>query len=75
MYVFGVNLPILELLVVLSLVVVLYLVLLELEFRQLRKIQEAEQSSESLLRTEIQDLKSEIQELKDILEPKPRRHL
>lgn len=75
MYVFGFNLPILELLVVLSLVVVLYLVLLELEFRQLRKIQEAEQNSESLLRTEIQDLKTEIQELKDILEPKPRRHL
>lgn len=75
MYVFGVNLPILELLVVLSLVVVLYLVLLELEFRQLRKIQESEQASESLLRTEIQDLKTEIQELKDILEPKPRRHL
>ncbi len=38
MFIFGVDVPILELLVVFSIVVVIYLVILEFEFRQLRTI-------------------------------------
>jgi len=38
MYVFGINIPILELLVIFSTVVVAYLIILEIEFRQLRRL-------------------------------------
>jgi len=38
MYVFGINIPILELLVIFSVVVVAYLIILEIEFRQLRRL-------------------------------------
>ena len=36
-YIFGVDVPLLELLTVLSIVVVVYLIILEIEFRQLKK--------------------------------------
>ena len=38
MYLFGINVPILEMLVIFCAVVIVYLVLLEFEFRQLKKI-------------------------------------
>lgn len=63
MYVFGFNVPILELLVVFSIVVVAYLVLLEIEFRQLRKIAHKFEDEESELAKEIKELREEISEL------------
>jgi len=38
MYIFGVNIPILELLVVFCITVVIYLIILELQFRELKRI-------------------------------------
>ena len=38
MFIFGIDIPILELLVLFSVVVVIYLIILEFEFRQLRTI-------------------------------------
>ncbi|MBR9679144.1 MAG: hypothetical protein GON13_02665 [Nanoarchaeota archaeon] len=36
-YIFGIDVPLLELLTILSIVVVVYLIILEFEFRQLKK--------------------------------------
>ena len=36
-YIFGIDVPLLELLTILAIVVVVYLVILEIEFRQLKK--------------------------------------
>ncbi len=63
MYVFGFNIPILELLVVFSIVVVAYLILLEIEFRQLRKIAHKFEDEETELAKEIKDLRAEINAL------------
>lgn len=65
MYLFGINIPILELLVVFSTVVVIYLVILEIEFRQLRKITRKFDEEEIQLSREMRDLRKEIGELKD----------
>lgn len=37
-YLLGINIPILEMLVVFSVIVVVYLIILEIEFRQIRRI-------------------------------------
>ena len=63
MYVFGFNVPILELLVVFSIVVVAYLILLEIEFRQLRKIAHKFEDEESELAKEIKLFREELNEL------------
>lgn len=63
MYVFGFNIPILELLVVFSIVVVAYLILLEIEFRQLRKIAHKFEDEESELAKEIKELRAEVSSL------------
>ncbi len=68
MYVFGINVPILELLVILSTFVVIYLILLELEFRQIRKIEKHEDISESTLMTEVQEFRKEIQDLRSLVD-------
>ncbi|MBI2128779.1 hypothetical protein HYU07_00925 [Candidatus Woesearchaeota archaeon] len=68
MYVFGLNLPILELLVVFSIVVVGYLILLEIEFRQLRKIAGKFENEETELSKELKDLKEEVADLRAIIE-------
>lgn len=36
-YIFGIDVPLLELLTILSIVVVVYLIVLEIEFRQLKR--------------------------------------
>lgn len=64
MYVFGFNIPILELLVVFSIVVVAYLVLLEIEFRQLRDIVHKFDNDETELAKEIQLLRETIGTIK-----------
>ncbi len=38
MYIFGINIPILELLILLTLVVLVYLILLEFHFRTFRRL-------------------------------------
>ena len=68
MYVFGINVAILELLVILSTFVVIYLILLELEFRQIRKIEKHEDISESTLMTEVQEFRKEIQDLRSLVD-------
>ncbi len=70
MYVFGFDIPILELLVVLCVVVVGYLILLELEFRQLRKVTQKFNEEESELSKEIKLLHDEVLGVKEILEKK-----
>lgn len=63
MYIFGFDIPILELLVVFSIVVVAYLILLEIEFRQLRKIAHKFEDEESELAKEIKMLREELNEM------------
>ena len=63
MYVFGFDIPILELLVVFCIVVVAYLVLLEVEFSQLRKISRKFQDEENYLAKEISMLRDEINKI------------
>ena len=60
MYVFGIDVPVLELLVIFSTVVVVYLVILEFEFRQLRVISRKFEDDEIQLGREMRELKEEI---------------
>jgi hypothetical protein len=74
LYVFGFNIPILELLVVLCVVVVGYLILLELEFRQLRNVAQKFNVEELELSKEIKILHDEILEVKDILQGRHKKN-
>ncbi|MBN2042940.1 MAG: hypothetical protein JW754_03990 [Candidatus Aenigmarchaeota archaeon] len=67
MYVFGIDVPILELLVIFSVVVVIYLIILEIEFRQLRKITRKFDQEEITLGKEMRELKQEIMNLKEVM--------
>ena len=67
MYIFGVDIPLLELLVILSIVVVIYLVILEFEFRQLRKITRKFDEEEVQLGVEMRELREEITRLRNIM--------
>ena len=67
MYVFGIDIPVLELLVIFSTVVVIYLVILELEFRQLRVISKKFENEEIQFSREMRELKDEIGQLKTIM--------
>jgi predicted Holliday junction resolvase-like endonuclease len=67
MYVFGIDIPILELIVIFSVVVVVYLIILEIEFRQLRKITRKFDEEEIALGKEMRELKEEISGLKDAI--------
>ncbi|MCD6368138.1 MAG: hypothetical protein J7L45_03575 [Candidatus Aenigmarchaeota archaeon] len=64
MYLFGLNIPILELLVIFSVVVVVYLIILEVEFRQLRKIIKKFDDEEFILSKEIRELRKQMEEFK-----------
>ena len=66
MYLFGLNIPILELLVVFSIVVVVYLIILEVEFRQLRKIIKKFDDEEFILSKEIRELRKQMEEFKKL---------
>lgn len=66
MILFGVQVPILELLVILCILIVIYLVVLEFEFRQQRKIAQEFDSEEAKLSKEVRELKEEIKEVKEI---------
>ncbi len=67
MYVFGIDVPILELLVIFSVVVVIYLIILEIEFRQIRKITRKFDQEEITLAKEMRELKQEITNLKEVI--------
>jgi Zn-dependent membrane protease YugP len=67
MYIFGIDVPILELLVIFSIVVVIYLVILEIEFRQLRRITRKFDEEEITLSKEMRELKDEISTLREVI--------
>lgn len=68
MYIFGINIPVLELLVILCTVVVVYLIVLEFEFRQQKKIVKEFDEEEVKLSHEIRELREAVKELKEITE-------
>ena len=70
MYIFGIDIPVLELLVIFSTVVVVYLVILEFEFRQLRVISRKFEDDEIQLGREMRELKEEIGQLKTVIKGK-----
>jgi hypothetical protein len=67
MYIFGIDVPILELLVIFSTVVVIYLVILEFEFRQLRTITRKFDQEEVQLSNEMRELRKEVANLKEAI--------
>ena len=67
MFLFGIEVPILELLVVFSTVVVVYLIILEIEFRQLKLITKRFDDEEVMLSREMRELRTEIGELKEVI--------
>ncbi|RLJ03593.1 MAG: hypothetical protein DRP11_00180 [Candidatus Aenigmatarchaeota archaeon] len=68
MYLFGIDVPILELLVIFSTVVVVYLIILEIEFRQMRKITQKMDEEELQLSKEVRELRNTIVELKEAVQ-------
>lgn len=71
MYIFGLDVPILELLVIFCIVVVIYLVILEFEFRQLRKITKRFDEEEVALGRAMRELRDEISSLRNVIETTP----
>lgn len=69
MYIFGIDVPILELLVIFSTVVVVYLIILEFEFRQLRVITRKFDEEELQLSNELRELRKEITNLREAIKP------
>lgn len=69
MYIFGIDVPILELLVIFSTVVVVYLVILEFEFRQLRVITRKFDAEELQLSNELRELRKEVSNLREVIKP------
>ncbi len=67
MYIFGIDIPVLELLVIFCIVVVAYLFILELEFRQLRKIVKRFDQEELQFSAEMRELRKEIAELGNVI--------
>ncbi len=66
MYVFGVEIPIMELLVIFCILVVVYLVILEFEFRQQKKILKEFDEEEVKLSHEVRELKEAVNDLKEV---------
>ena len=67
MYIFGIDVPILELLVIFSTIVVVYLVILEFEFRQLRVITRKFDEEELQLSNEMRELRKEVSNLREVI--------
>lgn len=67
MYIFGIDVPILELLIIFSIVVVIYLIILEIEFRQVRTITRKFDEEEIQLSRAMRELKDEIGELREVM--------
>ena len=71
MYIFGIDVPILELMVIFCIVVVVYLVILEFEFRQLRKITKRFDEEEIALGRAMRELRDEIGSLRSVIHSAP----
>ena len=71
MYIFGIDVPILELLVIFCIVVVVYLVILEFEFWQLRKITKRFDEEEIALGRAMRELRDEISSLRNVIQTVP----
>ena len=69
----GVDVPVPELMVVFSIVVVLYLIIMEFEFRQLRVINRKVDEEETQLGREMRELKGEVTALKEVIAAKKTR--
>ncbi len=70
MLVFGIEVGILELFSVFAIVLVVYLVILEFEFRHVRGITRKFDEEEIQLGRAMRELKEEVASLKDIMETK-----
>ena len=65
-YLFGVNLPVTELLLFLSAIITVYLVILEYEFREVRRILRKFDDEELILTKTIRELRDSVGELRNI---------
>ncbi len=65
-YLFGVNLPITELLLFLSAIITVYLVILEYEFREVKGILRKFDDEELILTKTIRELRDSVGELRNI---------
>ncbi len=70
---FGIDFPVVELMVIFSIVVVIYLIILEFEFRQMRIIARKFDDEEVQLGHAMRELKDEITGLKDVIASKKMR--
>ena len=66
-YLFGINIPITELMLLLSLVIIVYLAILEFEFRQIRKITKKFDDEELILTKSIRELRDSVSELRNAI--------
>lgn len=67
MYLFGINIPVTELLLLLSVVIIVYLVILEYEFRQIRNIVKKFDDEELILTKSIRELRDSVSELREVI--------
>ena len=65
-YLFGVNLPVTELLLFLSTIITVYLVILEYEFREVRGILRKFDDEELILTKTIRELRDSVGELRNV---------
>ena len=65
-YLFGVNLPITELLLFLSAIITVYLLILEYEFREVRGILRKFDDEELILTKTIRELRDTVGELRNV---------
>jgi hypothetical protein len=63
-----IDIPVTDLLVILLTVIVIYLIILEFEFRQLRKIVRRFDEEEIQLGVEMRELRKSVGELKTVIE-------
>ena len=72
-YVFGLNLPLLELLVVFAIGVLVYLVLLELQFRRVMRIVKRLDKEEKEIEGERRELEEETDKIGKLLKHSSRK--
>jgi len=72
-YVFGLNLPLLELLVVFAIGVLVYLVLLELQFRRIMRIVRRLDKEEKEIEGERKELEEETDKISTLLRRSSRK--
>ncbi|MCK4429160.1 MAG: hypothetical protein KAU95_02200 [Candidatus Aenigmarchaeota archaeon] len=63
-FLFGVNVPVTELLLILSAIIIVYLIILEYEFRQIRNIVKKFDDEELILTKSIRELRDAVSEMR-----------